>query len=407
MGLLKLGADAWHIATHDLRVALRQRETQLWTFLMPILFFWFIGTVTGGFAPSGPAGDLDPVPLDVHVEPGAGFVVEGLVARLEQSGFAVNRIDAAAHSEADPERLALFVPADLSQRLLAGEDQVLRFQGKSGGLFGEFGEFALQQAVLGTLGDLTALAALERPPSAEALAELREAPSSVTLDVRPARRDQRAVIPSGFDQAVPGTMVMFTLLLLLTSGASTWIIERREGVLLRLGAAPIQRTAVVLGKALGKGGLGAVQLTYAMVLGHLAFGVDWGPTVQLRGVPVGPVPVARQPGQERRAGDRTRRPVRQRLRRPRRLLVADRGHARVDADPVPVPAHGLGHGRTAQAGQLRRTARRGAAPRGGHAPGGDRHARAPGAAPAPQLRLTRAASRTRFRARRRAGATRL
>ncbi|MHC4377904.1 MAG: ABC transporter permease [Planctomycetota bacterium] len=279
MGLLKLGADAWHIATHDLRVALRQRETQLWTFLMPILFFWFIGTVTGGFAPSGPAGDLDPVPLDVHVEPGAGFVVEGLVARLEQSGFAVNRIDAAAHSEADPERLALFVPADLSQRLLAGEDQVLRFQGKSGGLFGEFGEFALQQAVLGTLGDLTALAALERPPSAEALAELREAPSSVTLDVRPARRDQRAVIPSGFDQAVPGTMVMFTLLLLLTSGASTWIIERREGVLLRLGAAPIQRTAVVLGKALGKGGLGAVQLTYAMVLGHLAFGVDWGPNL--------------------------------------------------------------------------------------------------------------------------------
>lgn len=279
MGLLKLGADAWHIASHDLRVALRQRETQLWTFLMPILFFWFIGTVTGGFAPSGSVGDLDPVPLDLHVEPGAGFVVDGLAARLEQSGFAVNRVDASTGSAADPERLALFVPADLSQRLLAGEDQVLRFQGKSGGLFGEFGEFALQQAVLSTLGDLTALAALERPPSAEALAELREAPSSVTLDVRPARRDQRAVIPSGFNQAVPGTMVMFTLLLLLTSGASTWIIERREGVLLRLGAAPIQRTALVLGKALGKGGLGAVQLTYAMLLGHFAFGVDWGPNL--------------------------------------------------------------------------------------------------------------------------------
>lgn len=281
MAALRLFSDAWHIAVHDLKVALRQRETQLWTFLMPILFFWFIGTVTGGFAPSGSAGDLDPVPLDLHVETGAGFVAEGLAARLEQSGFAVNRIDAdaATETETDTERLALFVPADLSQRLLAGEDQVLRFRGKSEGLFGEFGEFALQQAVIGTLGDLTALAALERPPSAEALAELREAPSSVTLDVRAARRDQRSVIPSGFNQAVPGVMVMFTLLLLLTSGASTWIIERREGVLLRLGAAPIQRTAVVLGKALGKGGLGAVQLTYAMLLGHFAFGVDWGPNL--------------------------------------------------------------------------------------------------------------------------------
>jgi ABC-2 type transport system permease protein len=283
MGLLQLTADVGHIAAHDLKVALRQRETQLWTFLMPILFFWFLGTVTAGFSPTGPAGDLDPVPLDVHVAPGAGFVVDGLVARLEQSGFAVNRIEAGVEAEAesavDPERLTLFVPADLSQRLLAGEDQVLRFQGTSDGLFGAFGEFALQQAVLGTLGDLTALAAMERPPTAAALAELRAAPSSVTLDVRAARRDQRSVIPSGFDQAVPGTMVMFTLLLLLTSGASTWIIERREGVLLRFGAAPVRRVAVVLGKALGKGGLGAVQLTYAMLLGHFVFGVDWGPNL--------------------------------------------------------------------------------------------------------------------------------
>ena len=33
---------------------LRARETLLWLFVMPILFFYFIGTVTGGF--DGPAG---------------------------------------------------------------------------------------------------------------------------------------------------------------------------------------------------------------------------------------------------------------------------------------------------------------------------------------------------------------
>lgn len=279
MELRKLIGDAAHIGLHDLRVLLRQRETQLWTFLMPILFFWFLGTVTGGFGPSGPVGDLDPVPLDLVVEPNAGFVLEGLEARLQQSGFEVRRIAPGDQVAPGEERLTVYVPADLSQRLMAGDSQVLQFEGQTQDLFGAFRELALQQAVLATLGDLTALAALERPPTAAALAELREAPSSVGLDVSAARRDESTVIPTGFNQAVPGTMVMFTLVLLLTSGASTWIIERREGVLLRMGSTPIARLSIVLGKATGKGGLGLIQLTYAMLLGHFAFGVDWGPNL--------------------------------------------------------------------------------------------------------------------------------
>ena len=39
---------ALFLARADLVHLLRQKETILWTFLMPALFFWFIGTVTGG-----------------------------------------------------------------------------------------------------------------------------------------------------------------------------------------------------------------------------------------------------------------------------------------------------------------------------------------------------------------------
>ena len=46
--------SAWFIARKDVAQFMRIRETLLWVFVMPILYFYFIGTVTGGFgAPSG------------------------------------------------------------------------------------------------------------------------------------------------------------------------------------------------------------------------------------------------------------------------------------------------------------------------------------------------------------------
>ena len=47
--LMSLLQGAWFVATKDVAYLLRRRETILWTFLMPIVFFYFIGTVTGGF----------------------------------------------------------------------------------------------------------------------------------------------------------------------------------------------------------------------------------------------------------------------------------------------------------------------------------------------------------------------
>ena len=44
--------EARFIAGKDLRYMLSRKETLIWTFVMPILFFYFIGTVTGGFGSS-------------------------------------------------------------------------------------------------------------------------------------------------------------------------------------------------------------------------------------------------------------------------------------------------------------------------------------------------------------------
>ena len=55
---------------------------------MPIVFFFFIGTVTGGFASSGGAGG-GPTPLLVEVDPAAGDLADDLVARLGGDEFLI------------------------------------------------------------------------------------------------------------------------------------------------------------------------------------------------------------------------------------------------------------------------------------------------------------------------------
>ena len=64
--------------------------------------------------------------------------------------------------------------------------------------------------------------------------------------------------------------------MLLTSGASTLVQERNEGLLKRLASTPISRSELVLGKWIGKMILGAVQIAFAMLAGHGALRVRLG-----------------------------------------------------------------------------------------------------------------------------------
>jgi ABC-type multidrug transport system permease subunit len=72
-------------------------------------------------------------------------------------------------------------------------------------------------------------------------------------------------------------MVMFTLIVLLTSGAVLVVVERREGLVKRLACAPLSRGEIVLGKWGGRMALGVVQLSFAVLVGRFLFGVRFSP----------------------------------------------------------------------------------------------------------------------------------
>ncbi len=262
--------DVWFIASRDLRLSLRSRETILWVFVMPVFFFWFIGTVTGGFAPSRGDGTT---PLALEAGPNDGFLAAELSARLGEQGYRVLAADAGEELAESSRRLR--VPAGFTDSVLAKSQVIVRYDHEREGMGADYEQVRVGRAVYTVLADVVVASLGGAAPTAESVAAVRTAPRALTLEVEPAGARRR--IPTGFEQAIPGILVMFTLLVMTTSGAVLLVVERRQGLLRRLASAPIERRSVVAGKWVGRLGLGLVQLTFGMITGTVIFGMDWGP----------------------------------------------------------------------------------------------------------------------------------
>lgn len=289
---------ALFLARFDLKYLLRQRETLMWTFLMPGLFFYFIGTVTGGagFAPD----PTRPSPIDVElpytlpsftvdgaaqVDLGDDPILAALQARLEAQNFRVRFTDRETTTEtaqgAAAKRLVWpALPPDYatwSAALAAGVDVHPRLVANRAGNAATLDQLRVTQALAALLLDLTVLDLRKSSLSAQAFADLAQEPRALHLNQHPA--GQRPAPPLGFEQTIPGTMIMFTLLILLTGGSILLIQERRAGLFRRLASSPIPIGALLVGKWLARMGLAVIQLAFSMVLGVVLFDMDWGPAL--------------------------------------------------------------------------------------------------------------------------------
>jgi ABC-type Na+ efflux pump permease subunit len=292
------------IARRDFRLIVWRREGIAWIFVMPIVFFYFIGMATGGFA-AGP-GEGAPDPLALDAPESAGLLIDQLVQRLEEQNFgvvrsgdaagtAVDRADAAradaandaGGSSAISRRLSAFPSPEatstptgsLTEWALTGNTIELRYTSDVENLDATFDQLRIARAVYTVLADAVAIDATGGELDAAGFAALAAAPRALTLDVRPAGR--REVPPAGFSQTVPGVMVMFVMLIALTGSAIHLVIERRQGLLRRLASAPVSRASVIAGKVAGRALVAFVQVAIALVVGTWMFQVDWGPALAM------------------------------------------------------------------------------------------------------------------------------
>jgi ABC-2 type transport system permease protein len=261
--------DAWFIARFGTRQLLRAREVLVWTFLMPPVFFYFIGMVNG----DGPAETKDT--LAVQTAPDAGFLADELIARLGARDYRIVR--PASREEFLGYRRRLEIPAGFTASVLAAHPVKVSFSRKGQDMSADYDNVRLSRAVYSVLADLIAVKRDGGPVTPESFQRLAAEPRTLTLDVKAAGK--RLVPPSHYEQSVPGIMVMFTMTVLFTAGAVTITTERTQGLLRRLASAPISRGAVVLGKWGSRMIVGVVQILFAMLCGTVLFHVNWGPNL--------------------------------------------------------------------------------------------------------------------------------
>ncbi len=266
------------IAWQDVRYQMRQGSTLLWVFVMPPIFFYFIGTVTSGFSTGVSGGVATPL---VVVADAPGFLQKQIDLRLRDNDFEPEwRASAATYAEGESPRRTLSFDASLTDKVMEDTQVAASFDTRASSLSRDFEIIRVQRSLYTALADIAVADAVSTEGlGANALTALNATPRIWQLDASPAGKRQE--IPTGFDQAVPGILVMFTLLVLLTSGGTMLVLERKQGLLRRLASAPISRAEVVTGKWSGRMVLAALQVVAALLFGTFLFRMDWGPDLAM------------------------------------------------------------------------------------------------------------------------------
>jgi ABC-2 type transport system permease protein len=257
----------WFLAWHDVRVFLRSRSNLMWMFLMPPFFMWVTGMAAGGG--HGPAQKTR-----IVIRAAApGPITRALAGRLEALNYAVQILPPGG--EPVPAQVRLSVPDDFEARILAGEKTPLTLRrGGDDALSLQLDEARVRRAVIRTLGDLAVLAAADSGLTDTAFARLAAQPPAVALDVHLAFPAPH--IATGMRQSVPGILVMFILMVLVTGGTERLFVDRKEGLLRRLASSPLTRGEIVLSRIVSRAIIGMFMAVFALILGATLFHIDWG-----------------------------------------------------------------------------------------------------------------------------------
>jgi len=255
------------IGHNDARLFLRSRTSWIWLFVMPLVFVYFMGLANRG--PGGPATPAAPVFI---VNQDTGFLASGLMREMTRQGLRI--VTNTAEAEGIPR---LRVPENFTARALAGSNAPLNFHAPEAGTDASAAlvEARLLRASLALNANLLelALSKTSAPPSAQDLESLQQRPARVTLDSRHAGRKP---LPTGFNLSLPGVLVMYLLMNLLTFGGVALAWERTHGVLRRIQVHPVARHELIGGKIYGLVLLGGVQIAVLLLAGRFLFGVQLG-----------------------------------------------------------------------------------------------------------------------------------
>ncbi len=262
------------IALIELKILFRMRASLVWFFVMPVVFAVFFGMAFRGQSNQQPLVSLGVVNAD------NGFLGHNLVDSLKVEGFQVTIFDRQDVQPGEQIPRILYIPADFTRRVLDGEqtDVTLRKDEDANVDASQTAQVNIFRSIIRVIGNLALMnlksGTTDQTAQAEAYAAAVPKSARVTLNVERAGTLKR--IPSGFNQSLPGMMVMFVLLCILIYGITMLVLDRSRGLLQRVSLGPIPPWQILGGKFLSRVLAGGIQIVVLLLVGRLAFSVFLG-----------------------------------------------------------------------------------------------------------------------------------
>jgi ABC-type multidrug transport system permease subunit len=255
------------LAGNDLRLFLRDRMALVWLIVMPLMFIGVMGAFMKGDNP-GPAVFQPGVVVENHDD--------GFLGRLFAEELVRQNLHVVPPEKRGDAKFTLEVPADFSARILAkkrGDVAVVPIDARDDNAR-TIVDFKVVRAVIAVNSYLIQNAIANGSsvaPTEDALRAVRDQPDAMTIEARFAGRRP---VPSGFNQSLPGTLVMYLLMNVLIFGGTRVAQERELGVLRRITFHPVRPVELVFGKIGGLMLLSVLPIVVLLVFGQVAFHVN-------------------------------------------------------------------------------------------------------------------------------------
>lgn len=256
------------LAGNDLSLFLRDRLSLVWLLAMPLGFILVMGFLFRTGNPSAAANFQPPISITNEDE---GFLGRIFLDELGKQGLWVvsgEQLHRAKH--------AIRVPADFTARVLAKEQARIEISPLQGAddTTRQVVDFKVWRAVIAVNAylvqhALTHGAAIE--PNKDSVSAIVALPNAVSINAKYAGKRP---VPDGFNQSLPGTLVMYLLMNVLIFGGTRVAAERQLGVLRRISVHPVRPYELVFGKILGLLLLSLLPIVVLLTIGQVFLGVD-------------------------------------------------------------------------------------------------------------------------------------
>lgn len=284
------------LANNEFKIYFSERSSLIFFLLLPAIFTAVIGVGLSGMSSGAVDPDADQriaiALVDEDQGSMAGYLIESFAESNVIRTVVMDRERAFQHYDEDDIPAIVILPQGISEQVRQAETTEINLHLRPDSTAAravreEVSAILTRAGGIQLAAEMSSAHAAELRPFADAeevqayfeegLALNQELHESPPLQVKLENASQNSsnLVAIGFTQSSPGNVVTWTLFTFL--GSSVVLVdERRNGTLRRLLFMPMHKSTILAGKLLGRMGMGLLQMLVLIVLGALAFNVDWG-----------------------------------------------------------------------------------------------------------------------------------